>query len=98
MATTAIVDGIAAASCLGSGYCCKNALCGLAVQRHPKATAPCPSLVLKDGRYWCGEVLAAEGEELQWLIDNLYIGAGCCSPLNTDRKPLLATLRREREL
>lgn len=47
--------------------------------------APCPSLVFRDGRYWCGLVLEADGNEKERLIDTLAVGEGCCSPLNTDR-------------
>lgn len=50
---------------------------------------PCPSLVFKDDRYWCGEVLKAEGEELEKIKEGLAIGAGCCSPLNSDRQKML---------
>ncbi len=76
-----------APSCVGSGYCCKKAPCMLGVQLHG-LVAPCPSLVFDDNkrRYMCGEIVSARGERLELLKRELAIGAGCCSPLNSDRK------------
>jgi len=54
-------------------------------------------LVFQDGRYWCNEVLKAKGKEREKLKAWLYIGAGCCSPLNSDRWPLLEKMERESE-
>jgi len=49
----------------------------------------CPSLVEKEGRFWCGMILEAETngdtERAAWLRENLYVGAGCCSGLNSLR-------------
>ena len=73
-------------ACLGCGYCCKKAPCSLAMSKHG-AVAPCPSLRFHDGRYWCGEVEDAKTEkERNFIVGNLYIGAGCCSSLNSDRR------------
>lgn len=76
--------------CLGSGFCCKQALCGVGVTRHGLREGPCPSLVDRDGRHYCGEVLAAQGLDRVHLERILYIGAGCCSPLNSDRARMVA--------
>lgn len=81
-------EGLPPAPCLGSGYCCKKARCTLGAYLHGPGR-DCPSLVFKDGRYWCGAVLDAEGERKQFLIDQLHIGAGCCSSLNSDRQKML---------
>jgi hypothetical protein len=66
--------------CVGSGLCCLKARCFLGVQVHGPG-AECPSLVWKEGRYWCGEILKAEGETLEHLRQQLYVGEGCCMPL-----------------
>ena len=79
--------------CIGSGYCCKQALCVLGVEVHGSIPGPCPSLALKDNRYWCGEILNADEERKAWLKKNLYIGEGCCSTLNSDRREMLVKLR-----
>ncbi len=84
-----VVDGVVSKPCVGSGYCCKKAPCVLGVEKHGQV-APCPSLVFKDGRYWCGLVEDAKSEEeKQHLINILGIGAGCCSPLNSDRAKMI---------
>ena len=81
---TALVDGRLAPKCIGCGYCCSKAPCALGVRRYG-AQAPCGALVKRNGRHWCRAVLESTGKERQWLIENLYIGAGCCSPLNSRR-------------
>ena len=37
-------------------------------------------------RHLCGVVVDADEEKEAWLKKNLYIGEGCCSPLNTWRR------------
>ena len=63
--------------CLGCGYCCIEATCSLGVSifgtKHP-----CPSLFWSGEKYRCE--LASSHEDV------LYIGSGCCSPLNSWRK------------
>lgn len=89
--------------CIGSGYCCKKALCWIGVKVHGSIPGPCPSLVYddKEERHWCGEILKADKEQ-ETLKAELYVGAGCCSSLNSDRqtgapRPNCAnTLRLER--
>lgn len=67
--------------CVGSGLCCLKARCFLGVLAHGPG-AECPSLVWKEGRYWCGEILKAEGEAAQeHLRQQLSVGEGCCMPL-----------------
>ena len=65
--------------CVGCGYCCKRAPCVLGED------TPCRELVFKDKRYWCGLVLAAKGEDKEYMEIDLCIGEGCCSSLNSDR-------------
>lgn len=90
----AVVHGRAAAPCIGSGFCCKQRRCFLGARKHGPG-ADCPSLVERDGRHWCGELLAAGAEEATVIRRELYIGAGCCSALNSDRASLLRKVRRE---
>lgn len=66
--------------CVQCGYCCKKARCVLSqIVEGPKADpgAPCPYLSFDGEKYNCG---LAETYTIQ-----LYIGEGCCAPLNTDR-------------
>jgi len=71
---------IDAKPCVGSGLCCLKARCSIGVMVHGPG-AECPSLVWKEGRYWCGEILKAEGEAREDLRRQLSVGAGCCMPL-----------------
>ena len=79
-------------SCIGSGFCCKKVRCWIGARVHGPGDN-CPSLVYKDGRYWCGEILRASGDEKERLINDLHVGAGCCASLNTDRQVMLHQLR-----
>lgn len=70
--------------CLRSGFCCKQATCtaGLIYGAAPKG---CKFLRgNKPGFYSCGLV-----EDKLINPQELYIGEGCCSPINTDRKQAL---------
>ena len=74
--------------CVGCGYCCKQAPCGLCLRLYGLHTADsgCPVLRHEDGRYWCGAISDAGGDMKKRLVEDLAIGDGCCSPLfNTDR-------------
>jgi len=77
--------------CVGCGYCCKEAVCTLGLLLNPSYVSEngdCPELFWseQEKKYRCK---AAEG-----FGERLYIGAGCCSPLNTWRKDVR---RREDE-
>ena len=54
----------------------------------------CPSLVEMKGRYWCGLYLDAAGKQKTHIKNELSIGIGCCSSLNSDR---LTILRKRKE-
>ncbi|MBW2673560.1 MAG: hypothetical protein JRD89_09130 [Deltaproteobacteria bacterium] len=86
---TAVINGREVPACIGCGYCCSKTPCPFGATRYG-AGAPCGGLVERDGRHWCRAVLEAKGEKRQWLKRNLYIGEGCCSPLNSRRGALLA--------
>jgi hypothetical protein len=45
----------------------------------------CPALIEKDERFWCKLILEADEERAEWLKRELYVGAGCCSGLNSLR-------------
>jgi hypothetical protein len=75
--------------CIGSGYCCHKAPCGIGVARHGLLPGPCRSLVwsAEDQRHYCGEILnAATPRERERLKEQLYVGEGCCSSLNSWRR------------
>jgi len=69
--------------CIGSGYCCNEAVCIVGVEHHGPHKGPCRSLEWDEeaGRHWCGLVRA--GHVSEW---ELAIGAGCCSPFNPWRQ------------
>lgn len=77
--------------CVGCGYCCKKSTCYEGSQITSSGHGPCPFLSYdgQEGRYWCGLVLQAPEERRRHLIGSLYIGAGCCSSLNSDRTAIL---------
>lgn len=72
--------------CLGSGCCCKQSTCDVGARKHG-AQAPCPSLTYDEGaqRYFCGEVLALEGDARVAMMKTIGVGTGCCSNMNSDR-------------
>jgi len=70
--------------CVGCGYCCKKALCALAVYVLPasddREEGDCPFLYFEEGRHWCALAL------YEAWAEELYIGEGCTSSLNTERR------------
>lgn len=93
-------DGYTFRPCVGSGTCCKEALCHIGLMKHGTRPGPCPSLVFdrEADRHWCGEVLKAEGAEKEALAARLYIGGGCCSPLGNTARNLIILRRRARDV
>lgn len=77
-------------ACVGCGYCCKKAPCSLAVRVFGAVTS-CPMLIWDEdaNRYWC-KACKGEGSLRAEYRAQLYIGDGCCSPLNTDRNNIPA--------
>ena len=85
-------------ACNGCGLCCRLELCGLALEvlgeNHP---APCPFIVDRDGRVWCGVVEAAAVKDegfaghLKW---RLGIGVGC--QVHDDYAEELTPIRTQR--
>lgn len=81
--------------CVGCGYCCRSAVCIVGRTRYGNIAAPCPLLARKDGRWRCLAVLEAKGARELHLKSVLAIGAGCCSPLNSDRQEKIKEERNE---
>lgn len=78
------------APCVGCGYCCQKVLCFLGVSKYGSRAGPCPALVCKDGRYWCGIIMEAAEPEKSRYKDWLAIGGGCSSSLfNTQRDAMI---------
>jgi len=80
--------------CVHCGYCCKQAPCPVANHLYPGHTGDCPGLVVTEEGgfrlYKCAHAVAFQEE--------LSIGQGCCSVLNSDRWPYLeatGVLRRK---
>lgn len=77
---------IRVAECVGCGYCCMKAPCVASSRLYP-GVKYCPQLVWSDdlGRYLChlSMLPGAVGERYR---NELSIGAGCCSSLNTWRR------------
>lgn len=72
------------APCNGCGLCCTLALCFVAEKFFgERQEPPCPALIERDGRTWCGAVLAEQRrllEEGQCVSIALMIGEGCTMP------------------
>jgi len=73
--------------CVGCGYCCKKAPCIIGGCNYG-TSPPCGGLVWdwEAKRYWCEQVLRATSDYDSIIRDELAIGDGCCSSLNTDRR------------
>ena len=65
-------------SCVGCGYCCSKAPCSYSMRKYSVAH-PCPGL------YWDGERYRCDDVRSPMLCEEVAIGAGCCSQLNTWR-------------
>lgn len=67
--------------CNGCGLCCRLEVCGMAIEAFGDHTpAPCPALVERDGRTWCGVILAAERKNIAFAAHlkwRLGVGVGC---------------------
>lgn len=65
--------------CVHCGKCCRGSPCGLAERygMHVRPNRPCPALIRRGKKYYCGLVLNAAGKEKEELIYALKIGEGC---------------------
>ena len=67
--------------CVGCGYCCKTVPCQYAILHlGVRLGEECPALYHDDERWRC------EAAEDPLLVAAVGIGAGCCSPMNSDRQ------------
>ena len=83
--------------CVGCGYCCSQAPCFIARIKHPDWTSPCPELIKRDGRFWCGAVERMKGDDREQVEEDLAIGAGCSSTMfNEVRDAQIAKMERAR--
>lgn len=93
MLPLAVIDGIPAASCVGSGYCCRQRPCpfGAPTSANDQSCRYLQALERRDDehqRFTCGIadiIITRPGWELSPAF-----GAGCCSPVgNDDRSRIL---------
>ena len=77
--------------CVGCGFCCRKAPC-IASLRLTGGSRECPFLLWDGKRYWC-ELCQMSGESGQRYREQLVIGAGCCCPMNTDRRDIPAPMQ-----
>lgn len=68
--------------CVGCGYCCRESQCMIGIVCYGLKDV-CPALYYDQhkAKYRCKLV-----EVSTQAREQLYIGAGCCSPLNSDRR------------
>ena len=87
-----MLDGIKIPPCVRSGFCCKQFSCAAGVYHGAEHKGPCKFLRgPKPGAYACG--LLVDGIISK---DDIYAGAGCCSPMfNTDRNNVIKEVRNE---
>lgn len=70
-----------AAPCNHCGQCCTLQLCPIGEMAFPKAVAPCPALVQKEGLALCKIVQTEKKAGMEPVIQKaLGIGCGCSMP------------------
>ncbi len=70
--------------CNQCGTCCKMEVCEIGVKMFGTDKTPCPGLIYRDKKFWCGVVIFADKEfpdESKILHVALGIGYGCDSPM-----------------
>lgn len=72
--------------CNGCGLCCEEEVCQIGQLIFAPADddrwieGPCPALVFRRGRFWCGLVLEEASAPVEKLVARvLGIGMGCCA-------------------
>jgi hypothetical protein len=77
--------------CVRSGFCCKQAPCGFG--KWNDAKTQCAHLEHgTDGRYVCA-IVDDIMKDPTWVVSPAF-GAGCCSPMNLDRRQIIANMRK----
>jgi hypothetical protein len=91
-ASPGVLDGIPISPCVRSGFCCKKFTCYLGVAHGSKVSGGCDFLRGDaPGAYACGLV-----EDGKISKNEIYAGAGCCSPLgNVARNAVVKGLKNE---
>jgi len=79
-----IIDGISVKPCVGCGYCCITTPCYVSRRIYGDGIEGCPELEWIGTRYICK--LCNRGTLSERYKEELFIGAGCCSNLNSWRK------------
>lgn len=80
-------------SCVGCGYCCRKAPCSVAMRIFGNSIKECPALMWDGSKYFC-ELCKKDGYLGEKYRKELYIGEGCCSPLNSDRDNIPAPKKK----
>ena len=79
--------------CIGCGYCCISVPCDTSRRIYSNGVTQCPELEWNGERYICKLTTGHLSERYK---EELYIGKGCCSNLNSWRKEVKP--RREVDL
>ena len=74
--------------CVGCGYCCLKVPCPIAIRIYGMGVSVCPELQWNGIRHVCRLVMLPDPLSAEYRQD-LSIGAGCCSSLNTWRKEVI---------
>lgn len=69
--------------CVGTGWCCMSGPCPMGIRRGVPTRGPCPRLVAKGGRHWCGFVLDSDNPPAE--LAEIRAGTGCAKPLSPQR-------------
>jgi len=83
------IDGRPVRPCVRCGYCCKKVTCAIGAwiaRNRGLVINPCPFLDGSEAPYTC--LLVSDHDIVDPAVE-LGIGAGCCSPLNTDRRVIV---------
>ena len=72
--------------CVGCSYCCRKSPCQIARRVFGPVTE-CPALVWSETKErWFCDLCLKPGEIGARYREELYVGAGCCCSLNSDRQ------------
>lgn len=93
-----LIDGIMVRECRGCGWCCIQTPCDLARRLNPSIKSECTFLKWDNdkNRYVCGAYTNAKFSLQTQIKAELFIGAGCCSGLNSWRKDIKP--RRDKDI
>lgn len=78
--------------CVGCGYCCIKTPCDVSRRVHGNGVTQCPELQWNGERYICKIIVGPLSKRYK---EELYIGEGCCSNLNSWRQEVKPRLRED---